>query len=60
MKNSSDYKVGGWCKKKRRQDRNGLYTWCSRMSDRITSQASKQALYCCISVQPILELDSGF
>ena len=54
-------------KKETRQDRDGLYTWCSRMSDRITSQAresTKQAIYCCISVQAILEvetlgLDSG-
>ena len=47
----------------REQDRDGLYTWCSRMSDRITSQAResmKQALYCHIIVQPVLELDSEF
>ena len=27
----------------RRQDWDGLYTWCSRMSDRITSQALSES-----------------
>ena len=37
-----------------------MYTWCRRMSDRITLQAMKLALYCRISVQSIFELDCRF
>ena len=34
-------KITKWeCKKERRQDRNGLYTWCCRMRDRINNIAS--------------------
>ena len=38
MKISSNYKVGD-IGMERTQDQDGLYTWCSRMSDRITLQA---------------------